>query len=84
MYAAVIEANKPTASEDLRTDREAFPDDEGKVPVNDMRIPGSFDEAIYKSPQEEYWKAATRVETNAQINNQTVVEVPIGNLYQLT
>ena len=80
VYAAVAEANKPTASEDLRTEKEAFPDDAGKVPVNDMRIPGSFDEAIYKSPQKEYWKAATKVEINAQINNQTVVEVPIGNL----
>ena len=80
VYAAVAETNKPTASEDLRTDKEAFPDDAGKVPVNDMRIPGSFDEAIYKSPQKEYWKAATKVEINAQINNQTVVEVPIGNL----
>ena len=80
VYAAIDETNKPTASEDLRTEKEAFPDDAGKVVVNDMRIPGSFDEAIYKSPQREYWKAATVVEISAQINNQTVIEVPIGNL----
>ena len=38
VYAAIYETNKPTASEDLRTEKEAFPDDAGKVVVNDMSL----------------------------------------------
>jgi len=80
VYAAVAENNEMGSANELNTNKEAYPDDEGKIPGNEIKIPGSYDEAVHKSPQKEYWKAAIQVEIEAQIKNKTVVEIPIGNL----